>query len=155
MLLGSVEPYGMLYSQEINCKKLSWVNAGSSPQLLFLLLNLNLEEVNLRWESGWNVRLSLPGPHRWTESSATLHTSREHLGDRAAVSPRSMRVIWRDTNIQTMKTKNKWTTAFHSHVSFKPLMARERTEKPLKSCDASFCLLIRRQSSNFMIREGA
>lgn len=48
MLLGSVEPYGMLYSQEINCKKLSWVNAGSSPQLLFLLLNLNFEEVNLR-----------------------------------------------------------------------------------------------------------
>lgn len=38
----------MLYSQEINCKKLSWVNAGSSLQLLFLLLNLNLEEVNLR-----------------------------------------------------------------------------------------------------------
>lgn len=48
MLQGSVEPYGMLYSQEINCKKLSWVNTGSSPQLLFLLLNLNLEEVNLR-----------------------------------------------------------------------------------------------------------
>lgn len=57
--------------------------------------------------------------------------------------------------MQTMKTKNKRTIAFHSHVSFKPLMARERTEKPLKSYDASFCLLTRRQSSNFMIQEGA
>ena len=52
-----------------------------------------------------------------------------------------------------------WKQKINERLHFIYMWASSRwwqeKENPLKSCDASFCLLTRRQSSNFMILEGA